>query len=97
VKANGQLQVTLSTTAFPSTANPLAGLTFGDLRNARVTLGGQAVASNQPFPLAPNTTLVTFTVERATPGQAVTVPLTAVDVCGPWKTFVGAGTSVSGL
>jgi hypothetical protein len=97
VKASGQLQVTLSTTAFPGAANPLAGLTFGVLRNARVTLGGQPVASNQPVALGPNTTQVTFTVERATPGQAVTVPLTAVDVCGPWQTFVGAGTSVSGL
>jgi hypothetical protein len=33
----------------------------------------------------------TLTVERLTPGQATTVPLTMVDACGEWPTFVGGG------
>jgi hypothetical protein len=33
----------------------------------------------------------TFTVRRATAGQAFTVPLTVVDGCGDWPAFVGRG------
>jgi hypothetical protein len=38
-----------------------------------------------------NVTVADFTVERVTPGQPTTVPLTVVDGCGEWKTFVGGG------
>ena len=94
----GGLAVTLTSSPFPgSQPNPLSGLRFGSMTNARVTLNGQPMAANQAVPLAPGATQVAFTVQRDTPGQPVTVPLTVVDVCGPWPTFVGAGTGADGV
>jgi hypothetical protein len=34
---------------------------------------------------------MTFTVERVTPGQSTTIPITAVDECGAWPSIVGGG------
>jgi hypothetical protein len=42
-------------------------------------------------PLPADTQGVTLTVSRITPGQPTTIPLTIVDECGPWPTFVGGG------
>jgi hypothetical protein len=39
----------------------------------------------------------TFNTNRQAAGAAVTVPLVAVDRCGTWSTFVGAGTSIVGF
>jgi hypothetical protein len=36
---------------------------------------------------------VNLTVTRVAPGQATTIPLTVVDECGAWPTFVGGGPS----
>jgi hypothetical protein len=72
--------------------NPLQQVTFGVLQNARVTLNGQQVRSNQTVSLPANTSAVDLIVERVTAGQSSMVPLTVVDGCGPWNTFVGAGT-----
>jgi hypothetical protein len=41
--------------------------------------------------MPPGTTSFTFVVHHATLGQATTVPLTVVDTCGSWQTFVGGG------
>jgi VCBS repeat-containing protein len=71
--------------------NALRSVRFGPLQNAKVTLNGQPVASGQTVTLPVGSGAVDFTVERATPGQATTVPLTAVDGCGAWQTLVGGG------
>jgi hypothetical protein len=34
---------------------------------------------------------VDLLVTRLTPGQAIMIPLTVVDLCGTWPTFIGAG------
>ena len=60
-------------------------------QNAKVTLNGQAIASGQTVAAPPGVFALTFTVERAMPGRAATVPLTVVDGCGAWPTFVGGG------
>jgi hypothetical protein len=39
----------------------------------------------------PGTQQATFYVLRQTAGQATTVPLTVIDGCGAWPTFVGGG------
>jgi YVTN family beta-propeller protein/VCBS repeat-containing protein len=71
--------------------NMLRGLRFGTLQNAKVSLNGQPMASSQMVTPPAGTAAVDVTVERATPGQATTVPLTVVDGCGEWQTFVGGG------
>jgi hypothetical protein len=90
----GKLQVTVSTTALNShDQNTLSELRFGQLRNARVTVDGQVMASGKTRVMDTDTSTVVFTVERAVPGQPVTVPFTVVDSCGEWPTFVGGGTA----
>jgi hypothetical protein len=94
----GKLEVTITPTPVNgSSTNAVSELQFGTFANARVTLNSQPVASGQTVTLPPNTSQTDFTVERATPGLAVTVPLTVVDGCGAWRTFVGAGTAVPGV
>jgi hypothetical protein len=87
--------VTVSVTrpaAAPS--NALVQLQFGATQNAAVEIGGQ-VWPNGSFAesFAPGTQQATFTVRRRVPGQPATVPLTVVDACGSWQTFVGGGPS----
>jgi hypothetical protein len=72
--------------------NQIRELRFGQLRNARVTVNGQGVASGQTVSPATSAPVLDFTVERVTPGQPTTVPFTVVDACGEWQTFVGGGT-----
>ena len=66
--------------------------------DAQTPEDGQTVAVNQngltsatTVALPPNARSVTLAVRRSQPGQGVTVPLTIVDACGPWDTFVGGG------
>ena len=93
VVGGSKLQVHIGTTATPTQQNnPLTVLKFGAFQNAKVTLNGQPIASGQNVTMPPNTYAVDFTVERVTAGQATTVPLTVVDACGEWPTFVGGGT-----
>jgi VCBS repeat-containing protein len=88
----GRLDVVVAATPLSGQApTALSSLRFGTFRNARVSLNGQPIASGQAVALSPNTTRVTFSVTRATPGQATTVPLVVVDGCGEWPTFVGGG------
>ena len=75
--------------------NPLLELRFGDLHNAVVTLNNQPISDGQVVMLAPNTFAVDFTVKREKAGEPTTVPVTIVDGCGEWPTFVGGGTGAA--
>jgi hypothetical protein len=89
-----KLQVRISSSP-PGTQepNPLQQIQFGELQNARVTLNGQPVEKNRSYDAPPNATAVDLTVERIEAGRPTTVPLTVVDGCGDWKTFVGGGSA----
>jgi Calx-beta domain-containing protein len=92
VVSGGQLQVTVQASALGTGgANVLTEIDFGQLKNAQVTRNGQQIANGQVLILSPGTTSASFVVQRATPGQAVTVPFTVKNLCGEWKSFVGAG------
>jgi hypothetical protein len=87
----GVLQVTLTATA---SGNGLSEVRFGAATNARIDAGGQTGRSgNFTVPLVSRPPQFTFTVRRAVAGAATTVPLTVVDACGDWRTFVGGGPS----
>jgi hypothetical protein len=90
--ANGKLQVHVASSPFNNQQpNALQQLKFGAFQNAKVTFNGQQVSSNQSVSVPANATAADFIVERVTAGQPTTVPLTVVDGCGDWKTFVGGG------
>jgi hypothetical protein len=87
--------VTVSVTR-PAAApnNTLAQLQFGPAQNATIEVDGQVRPSTGfTVSFASGTQQATFTVRRQTPGQTTTVPLTVVDDCGAWQTFVGGGPS----
>jgi hypothetical protein len=89
----GGLQVTITAAA---TANArLLALQFGPASNGLIDVPGGPTGSTGSFTFNPpiETQQVVFSVRRATAGQATTVPLTVVDSCGSWPTFVGGGTS----
>jgi hypothetical protein len=93
--ATGSLQVTVSATTSASTqTNALQALRFAAGTNTLIDVGAQVGATGAfTVALAPGTQQTTFTVRRATAGQAMTVPVTIVDACGDWPTFVGRGPS----
>ncbi len=74
--------------------NALQAIRFGAARNATIDVAGGPTGSSgtitQSYPAG--TTQASFVVHRQ--GGAMTVPLTVVDVCGDWPTFVGAGVAV---
>jgi hypothetical protein len=89
--------VTANTTpAVTGATNTLLALRFGTATNATVVSGSVPVGSpsGRNVAMPGGTTTTTFTIQRATPGQAFTVPFTVRDGCGDWPTFVGAGTSL---
>jgi uncharacterized protein YkwD len=79
----------------------LREIRFGAATNARITVpagsGGRAGMTSSPgnasLILTDRPVALTFSVARATAGQATTVPLVLVDDCGEWRTFVGGGKS----
>ena len=90
--APGQLAVTITARDSGCTPNgQLRELRFGNAVNARIDVPGQAAGQRGSFtlPLAASPRQVTFTIHQDAGGQAVTVPLTVVDGCGEWPTFVG--------
>ncbi|HLH26954.1 MAG TPA: S8 family serine peptidase [Chloroflexota bacterium] len=91
----GRLQVTVTAQTLPgSPPNSLRELRFGSAANARIDAGTVSGATgNFMMPAPPGAQQVTFSVQEAAAGQAVTVPLTVVDGCGDWPTLVGGGTS----
>src|SRR5262249_51541423 len=88
----GVLKVTLGATGSGGT-NRLQQVRFGTGTNAVISTGSLAEANgNFDVSLLPEGTVeYTFTIRRAAAGQSTTVPLTIVDGCGEWKTFVGGG------
>jgi hypothetical protein len=70
-------------------------LQLGSFSNALVDIplvGLANIGDSRPVDLPPETRVVTLMVHRAGPG-AITVPLTVLDNCGSWPTFVGGGPS----
>src|SRR5581483_11108956 len=95
----GQLRVTVT-----AGAGFLHAIRFGALQNARLVFpgdaqvqgGGSLQAGNFTLTPANGLTSFTFTVASTSAqsgggGQAITVPMTVVDDCGEWPTFVGGG------
>jgi hypothetical protein len=92
VLVGGKLQATVEAVPIDErTNNRLYEVRFGTFQNGTVTISGQPIASGATYVVPGNSTKVTFIVEWATPGQPTSIPLTAVDECGPWPTFVGGG------
>jgi hypothetical protein len=89
----GRLQVTIAAgTSTGAPTNQLQSLQFGAASGALLDVGSHVGATgNLTVTLPPNTQHTTFTVRQAAAGQAATVPLTVVDACGAWPTFVGGG------
>lgn len=91
-QSQGRLQVTVT-----AGADSLQELRFGAGTNALVDIGtlvGSPGSVTVPLPSRPAT--VAFSVRQAASG-AVTVPFVAVDGCGDWPTFVGAGATSLGV
>jgi uncharacterized repeat protein (TIGR01451 family) len=89
----GTLQVTLTAlTSAGAPATRLQALVFGNLANASVEIGAlPPPTSGSSVFLADRPAALSFLVHRVTAGQATTVPITVVDDCGGWSTFVGGG------
>jgi hypothetical protein len=93
------LQVTIAARPHQCTpANTLQELRFGDdprvYRNAAIYI--DAGLRQPPFTvtLPPGTTEKSFWVVPLSSDQAATVPVVAVDGCGPWETLVGGGAAL---
>lgn len=83
----GGLRVTLT-----AGAGLITSIQFGTAQNAVVTIGGSSKAPPFTFAPAPPAPQIVFDVTRqGGAGVPVTVPLTLVDGCGPWQTFIGGG------
>lgn len=87
--SGGGLNVTINAA---SSTLPIKSLQFHGLTNAIVNMAGQnAVSSDITLALPSGSFAVTLTVRRAAAGASTTVPITIVDGCGTWETFVGGG------
>ena len=85
----GRLVVTVTANG---AGNLLRALRIGASSNALVDVGERTgLSSNVNVALPSDTRQATFSVRRATSGQATMVPLVVVDGCGDWPTFVGGG------
>jgi hypothetical protein len=73
------------------TRNQIRELRFGAPVNGRVVLDGRTQTGPFTHPVPPATARLSFVVQRVSPGQATTIPLTVVDQCGSWPTLVGGG------
>jgi glucose/arabinose dehydrogenase len=92
----GTLQVNVGVTTNATTpVNSLQSIAFTRIDNARVSIGSQ-VNQETPFTFtAPGGSQgVGFTVSRKQAGLPMTVHLTATDICGPWRSFVGGGVNM---
>jgi hypothetical protein len=83
----GRLRVTVS-------ANAVREIRFGPTSNALIDMAGHPSGRSGTYSatLPGGTQQATFHVRRSSAG-ATTVPMTVVDACGEWKTFVGGGAS----
>ena len=89
--APGSLVVTVRAGTESTATNRLQQVRFGTAANARVEAGTRAEAGNFTVTLPGNSSTYSFTIKRTVPGTTITVPLTVVDGCGDWFTFVGGG------
>jgi hypothetical protein len=89
----GQIHVTIRSTS-SQPGNELRQLRFTQATNAVVTAGTQSGTGNFTVPFALGTAEASFTINRVSPNQSVTVPMVVTDVCGDWPTFVGIGRGV---
>jgi hypothetical protein len=89
---NGALRVSLNVGTATSGTNRLLQVQFGAGANAVVDTGTHSQAGDFTVTLPPGATGYDFVIKRSSDGRAVTVPITVVDSCGAWKTFVGGGT-----
>jgi hypothetical protein len=90
----GQLQVTITAATNPGAApNLIQALQFGAATNALLDVPGGPTRAPGSFTytLTPAAPTASFTLRRVTAGQATTAPVTVVDTCGSWPTFVGGG------
>jgi hypothetical protein len=84
---------TLQVTIGPGANGWINQIQIGAATNASINMAGQTgITGNQTINLPPATTSLTFQVIRSG-GGSTTVPLTVVDTCGSWPTFVGGGQS----
>jgi chitinase len=90
---DGRLEVTVTAgTDVPNFTNRLTQIQFGAGSNALIDIGGQTGRTGDfAVLLSDRPTSLTFQVRRDVAGRAATVPLTVVDDCGTWPTFVGGG------
>jgi hypothetical protein len=91
----GQLRATLTANTNTSTpSNQLWSIQLTRASGAVVQHSGGSTIG-VPAVISPpvNTSTYSFFIRDAGVNQAATVALTVVDSCGPWSTFVGAGTS----
>jgi hypothetical protein len=67
---------------------------FGTATNATIDVAGlTGITGSQTITLPPTVTTTAFSVHHPKVGQSTSVPLTVVDTCGAWETFVGGGPS----
>jgi hypothetical protein len=89
----GRLLVTVRTGTTPANPqNRLLAVRFLFGSNALIDAGGQVNRTGEftvAIPGRPEQT--SFSVRRATPGQATTVPFVVIDDCGEFRSFAGGG------
>jgi endonuclease YncB( thermonuclease family) len=93
-QANYRLQVVVAAESNPGSAgNRLQALRFDASDTALVDIpnGVQGATGIFTVELAPSTTQASFWVRPVRAHAAATVSLVVVDLCGDWRTFVGAG------
>lgn len=84
---DGTLQVRLT-----AGAGQLREVRFGSATGALITVADRTNSpGNFSLTLAPNTQQLVFAIRPVPLGATMTVPLTVVDDCGEWRTFVGGG------
>jgi hypothetical protein len=96
--APGLLRVAVTATTNGSVpTNAVSSITFDagqSATGATIDIGGQQARTGRfTYTPPPGTSTVTFQARRVTAGTTVTVPVTVVDHCGAWTTFVGGGPS----
>jgi hypothetical protein len=88
---DGRLRAELiATTNAGAAPNLLQTVQISRLDNAIVQIGSQ-VGVTGTYSVSPPAATVTLFVQRAQPGVATTVELTAQDGCGSWPTIIGGG------
>src|SRR5262249_7086852 len=88
-----KLQASVTAGAGNLTSLAFVGIPTTGTAAYTVEIGGQTKTPPFTYPPPSPPPVVTFTVVRLGDGGPLTVPFVATDGCGPWRTFVGAGTA----